>query len=189
MRRYLKFEFEHTEDKSEEAGQPTEQPETVEETTMWVTTSSGGLNMRKFPQEDAAVVITIPKHAQVTAMGAKDDWRYVSFKGYMGYVKSKFLSTSKPSEESDIPEQQDMYITVDGLVLDITLELPGRTAFATTVKQTSMYTMCAKNGQTVAALDAGEEVEVLMIGEIWCKVDYQGVQGYCLREQLNVRYE
>jgi len=187
MRRFLKFD--HEPEEEENFTQLPEPPETGEETTMWVATSSDGLNMRKSPQGDAAVVITIPRHAQVTAMAEDNGWSYISFKGYMGYVKSKYLSAIRPSEESNISDQAEMFVIVDGLVLDVTLELPGRVAFATTEKLTPVYTMCVESEQTVVEIAEGENVEVLMIGELWCKVDYQGIQGYCLRDRLNVRYE
>ena len=68
----------------------------------------------------------------------------------------------------------------------MTLELPSSALFAAVKESTAVYPMCREDGNPLGEIPAGEEVEILLIGDNWCKVDYQNGQGYCLTKKLSV---
>ncbi len=190
MTRYLRF------DKL-----PTE-PDVSAGSAMWVVTESGPLNLRSSESLQGGVIATIPRYAQVEAFERRGDWQSVSYQVVSGFVMSKFLTSEKPALDqpplsadpapsAGLSETRpsEPYITNGGVTLDVTLELPASAAYAETLEETTLYLMCSEQKGTATTVPSGAEVEVLLVGQLWCKVGYQNEQGYCRTNQLNVRYE
>ena len=51
----------------------------------------------------------------------------------------------------------------------------------------ALYEMCDENSQKMLDIPANAEVDMLLTGDVWCCISYQGQQGYCPTEQLDVR--
>lgn len=173
---------------------------------MWVKTEKGSLNLRTAPDGNSDVLTTIAPNTQVTLLEKGTEWCLVSYQEYTGYVMSRFLTAEQPKlkeegttapeadrqetpsygDEGDEPDSEP-YVTVGGIVLDVTLELPDRALFASAVSEMNVYSMCAENGDILTTISADEEVEILLVGDLWCRIAYQNVQGYCQRNKLNVR--
>lgn len=194
LTRYLRFDGmsetkPETESKPEEPGEPVK--------AMYVRTDGGSLNLRSEASGNAQIVTTIPQHTQVTVLESGTEWSRISWNNAVGYVMTRFLKAEKPSEpeqESSTsspsePEEEphDPYITIGGVVLDVTLEVPASAMFAVTSSDAILYSMCSENGEQLLTVPGGEEVEVLLVGDLWCRVAYQNEQGYCPKQKLNVR--
>lgn len=198
MTRYLRFE-----------NQTEQQPETetekpVEETKkMWVNTTSGSLNIRSEPDGRSRILGSVPRYSQVTMLANGTEWSSIIYEEITGYVMTRYLTYEKPSGEANdaetslpsteqTPEEdetktQDPFVTIGGLVLDVTLDTPDHAMFASALQDTFVYDMCSETGGCLFVIPAGEEVEVLLTGRYWYRIAYQGQQGYCPAKQLNVR--
>lgn len=72
--------------------QPTATPAPATSVTAWVSTPSGGLNLRASASTLAQILLLIPQHAQVTAHGQSGEWIQVDYQGLTGYVQGKYLT-------------------------------------------------------------------------------------------------
>lgn len=199
MTRYLKF----AENYEQLPFGDDERFETALQIPAWVVTESGSLNLRQAPSGYAGILCTIPRHAQVTITNKENDWYYVTYGDRSGYVMSRYLSTDKPfaahdqnstqGSNTESPEQVEdaqphsPYVEIGDLILDITLEAPQEAMYAETIGRTFLYSMCSYDSAASMEIPAGESVEIVLLGDLWCRVEYCNEQGYCPREQLNVR--
>lgn len=96
----------------------------------------------------------------------------------------------KPSEpEPSQPDEteEEPIVSSGGVKLDITLEIPDGTLFARNALDGALrlWPMCEKTGDAIGNVPTGETVEVILRGQTWCRVDYDGMQGYCLTSELD----
>ncbi len=203
MTRYLRFDsLPNQKPEKEEASEPDAAPEQEKAIPAWVVTHSGSLNMRKAANGNAGILTTIPRHAKVVILEKGQEWCQVAYDDFVGYVMSRFLSTAKPSENSTqtengepaTPEQSEIddehyepYVTIGDMILDVTLEAPYEAMYAETVEDLTIHPMCSEDSNVLQNIPAGENVEIVLIGDLWCRVAYQNEQGYCQRNKLNVR--
>jgi len=196
-------------EKEPEAEQPEEtrpeedKQENERQQTAYVNTQSGSLNLRRQPGLNSTVLAAIPRNASVNVTAYGSEWCAVQYGGYQGYVMTQYLRFDEaeisapkteetpvketPSEIEQSEETKESYITIGGIVLDVTLEAPPSAMFAAANTNTALYTMCAENGEKMKDIPAGEEVEILLVGEMWCRVAYLNEQGYCPTGNLDVR--
>ncbi|MCI5957344.1 MAG: SH3 domain-containing protein, partial [Clostridiales bacterium] len=175
-------------------GQPDQTPLEEEGTAAWVTTPSGSLNLREAADANSRVITSIPRHAEVKVFSQNGTWNYVQYQDWLGYVMSKYLSASKPAiEESTAQgsapgEAQAPGQTAQngGMVLDVTLHAPDGATYATAVSDAALWPMCEENGQPLANMQIGEQIEIILLGDSWCLIQYQSIQGYCLTRNLQV---
>ena len=59
----------------------------------YVSTRSGGLNMREYASTAARVMMVIPRYARVELLTQGSTWCYVRYMGVYGYVMTRYLST------------------------------------------------------------------------------------------------
>ena len=79
-----------------------------------------------------------------------------------------------------------------GIVLDPTLAVPSARTFATIAPTANgvslaLWTQCSEKSEIANWMPVDETVEILMQGQEWCVVQYDGQQGYCLAEFLTVQ--
>lgn len=202
MTGYLRFEDQSAGAPGESA-KPEEVPQMPEtaKTPAYVNTPSGALNLRSEANGNAQIVTTIPQYAQVWLLEQGTEWSKITYGDTTGFVMTRFLSDEKPAspdegtsasppsetspEASEKPREP--YATVGGMVLDVTLEAPSTAMYALAKNDTQLYAMCSENAEVHLMVPAGEEVEILLLGELWCRVAYQNEQGYCPRSYLDVR--
>jgi len=199
MTRYLRFEsLPDQKPEKEESSETAPSPEQEKPIPAWVVTASGSLNLRKTASGTAEIQTTIPRHAQVLILEKGTEWCRVSYGDFVGYAMSRFLSTEKPAEtepakpvkpEQSEPEDEpdEPYITIGGVILDVTLEAPYEALYAETLEELMVYSMCSEDSSALQSIPAGENVEIVLVGDLWCRVAYQNEQGYCQRSKLNVR--
>ncbi|SDM51900.1 Mannosyl-glycoprotein endo-beta-N-acetylglucosaminidase [Fictibacillus solisalsi] len=69
----------------------------VKTTTKYVKVSEGSLNLRKSASAGASVIAKLARGTQVTVYSETGGWAKINANGKNGYVSSKYLSSSKPS--------------------------------------------------------------------------------------------
>ncbi|MEG2315923.1 MAG: SH3 domain-containing protein, partial [Clostridia bacterium] len=209
MTRFLRFEAPAITEPPTQESDETEQAET-DPAAAWVLTSSGSLNLRQSPDGNAQVLANIPRLAPVLLFSESNGWSYLQYQGTSGYVMSKFLtrenpnSTQTPSgsngeqgdEKPPMPAKPDNGTQGDvseesGITLDVTLRAPDQATFALAKPadvqtEQPIWPECAERGEALARVPRGEKVEIILIGDFWCLIQYQDVQAYCLRDALSV---
>ena len=178
--------------------------------TAYVNTQSGSLNLRRQPGRSSSVLTTIPRNASVTVSAYGAEWSAVRYGAYQGYVMTSFLRfaddhaaadeskpegndhennsiPSTPSKPDETDEPENPYVTIGGVVLDVTLEAPSSVLHANINQETIVYEMCSADGREIITIFPDSEVEILLAGELWCRIAYQDVQGYCQTSNLDVK--
>ena len=94
------------------------------------------------------------------------------------------------STESDEPEKTGVD-DASGTALDVTLQAPEEGAYAIVsplggAETLGLYTECSEASELMHAMPRDEQVEIILIGRDWCRVQYGNVQGYCLTSGLLV---
>ena len=192
---------------------PQEQPDESTAVTAWVNTASGSLNLRYSPDSSAQIIGTIPRLAAVKLLVEGNEWSYVGYNGQYGYVMTRYLTTTQPSGDggggssssgsggqkggsssggSGGGQQiEDGMAENGGVILDITLQVPSSPTYAAAAPRSGdtlrLWTMCAENGEPLASVPSGEQVEIILTGRTWCLVQYGTVQGYCQTADLEVQ--
>ncbi len=174
MTKFLRFQ-----DDNQGEQEPSEQTRIA-----WVNTSSGALNLRSQPDANSQIVLNIPQYAQLSCESSEGTWTRVVYQGVHGYVMSKFLCFDEPVIPDD--DKQQTPVIVGGV--DITMHAPEGSMYAVPSRDTgiTMRPGCVDDGEMIAFVPPGMQVEVVLIGEHWACIQYDGVQGYCKTELLSV---
>lgn len=177
MTDYLRWE--------ENSQDPWEEPEHASGVEAWVATSSGSLNLRAGPSSMTDVLAVMPRLSQIELIDRGNEWSYIRYQNQYGYAMTRYLSMEYPSIAAQMPET----IVASGeMKLDVTLTLPPHALFA--VNETGypidLYRMCEESGTPVASIQPWDEAEIVLIGEVWSCVAYEGKQGYCQTRLLSV---
>lgn len=131
--------------------------------TLYVRTNTGiGLNLREGPSTSSKIITSFPIDTAVTVTQKGSGWHKVKVGEQEGYMSARYLVSSKaPSytKPLEAPVKATMKNINGGSVVNFRL-YPG------------MKTKIIK------AYPVGTEVTVLEKGELWCKVEIEGQQGY-----------
>lgn len=177
MTRYLRWQSEMPADDEED--------DLWNETNAWVATASGALNLREEPSSVSKVLAVLPRLTQVKLLEKGNEWSYVCYQDHSGYVMTRYLSDSYPIAAASTAES---IVATGEMKLDVTLAIPPAPLFAVnaTGYPIELYRMCEEAGTPVAVVQPDDEVEIVLVGEIWSCVAYENVQGYCQTRLLSV---
>ena len=166
------------------------------EVTMYVGTPSG-VNLREAPSTDSAIVSGIPYGAAVTALGVNGEWRQVYYGGLQGYVMARYLSAAPvqplrteetvivreelPEEEPE-PEQEEAVPVFDPTLV----EVPGWHA-QITASVLNVRQWCDASAPLMTKLPVGTRVDLMEVGDDWCYISYEGIDGYCMTMYLELQ--
>ncbi len=136
-----------------------------------VTTAQGSLNLRK--TKNGSVLRTIPQYAVIQVLDAGKDWCEVLYEGTNGFVMTKFITfiavqpqaTNSPSQPTQQPQQNVTLATV-------------------TTAQGSLNLRAVPDGRVLRTIPQYATVSVMEKGSSWCKVSYQGTEGYVMTRFL-----
>ncbi len=132
----------------------------------WVLTPSGSLNLRASPSTSAKILRTIPRLGLVTVYQSTGEWSQVSYQNYMGYVQTKFLTTTNPNQSTAVPQPTATpAASVVAWVLTPSGGLNLRESASTAAK---VKLVIPRLSQVTAYAQSGN----------WVQVSYQGVSGY-----------
>ena len=62
----------------------------------WVNTESGRLNLRRKPDINSEVLVTIPRFTLLDILAEGEEWCYVAYGTYEGYVMTRYLADDNP---------------------------------------------------------------------------------------------
>lgn len=163
----------------------------------YVQTESGSLNLREQPGSDFRVLRTIPRGAALTVLSYGDPWCQASYAGVTGYVMTRYLrfdtqptlpqepqenpdetdapgETQAPSEpeETPPPEQPDESTAV--------------TAWVDTDSGSLNLRQSPDSGsQVLTTIPRRASVKLLVEGNDWSYVSYNGQYGYVMTRYLS----
>jgi mannosyl-glycoprotein endo-beta-N-acetylglucosaminidase len=169
------------------SGQPDDQTETP-----WarVTTESGSLNLRASASTTARILDTIPRHAIISVLEKGSVWSRVSYDGLTGYVKNSFLTFlhehpnqgnaggSTPTVPASPNDMRDATM-IELASVQVVKALPAGAS-------ATLRVGCSHDADALAVILRGEYVVVSAVGEAWCRIEYEGVQGYLPAEILDI---
>lgn len=145
----------------------------------YVNTITDPLTMRSQPNQDGGIVARIPRGSRVTLLKELGDWSQVQYGQYSGYCAARYLSEEEPSK----------HVTDTTALLDSTLEaVSGWEAVVMTGNGSSIFLRqwCSTEAPTLTEAQDGAHVELLEKGNIWCRISYEGEEGYCLTSSLTL---
>ncbi|MBR6526212.1 MAG: SpoIID/LytB domain-containing protein [Clostridia bacterium] len=171
--------------------------------TAQVTTESGTLNLRSYASTSARVIRTIPRHAYVNVYEMDDDWCSVTYDGSSGYVMTKFLTIEPVTAPTATPAS-----TPTALPTAAPTATPAATPTTTPAPEVEQEEVPAaldhpilgqvnsnadtlflrsgpaKTYSIIYELPKGDFLMVTHMSENWCKIIYEGREGYCMRQFL-----
>ncbi len=123
-------------------------------------------NVRDSASTAGNLLGTVEFGTQLNRIGTQDDWSIVEYNGVQGYIKSEYLSTEAPQQDTGTP------IYSEGQTVTFT---------ATSNIRSSMSETSSK----VAVAAGGDTAKVVMCyAEGWTKVSYKNKTGYVKTELL-----
>lgn len=147
---------------------------------LYVDTDVDPLHLRDKPYLNGSTVLTsVPRGEAVMLLEDQGDWCHVQYGAYVGYCSSKYLSYTKPAD----------YQPDDTAIYDPTLrEVSLWTAEINSTDQEDLpiFKWCSLQAPEVIKVPFGITVELVELGDIWCKIKYEGETGYCLIRDLKI---
>lgn len=143
--------------------------ETPEQTSETVYTTDK-VNVRATADTSADKLGSAEKGTSFTRTGTDGDWSIIDYNGITGYIKSEFLSTTAPENNSEGTAAQNGL--TEGTVITLNSTTNIRSAMSETADKVGVAYM-------------GEKVKVVMsYAEGWTKVTWNGKTGYVKTDLL-----
>lgn len=98
---------------------------------------------------------TIPADTEVLVFSATEDWAYVSYNDYKGFVACKSLTTEKPQSEKD---KEDGFIT-------------GKRTGYVAVEKAKVYKSYSTSSKVLGTLTLNTKVTVTAVKDSWCRIE------------------
>jgi len=138
--------------------------------TAWVNTPEGSLNLRSAPNGN--VILTIPQYAEVIIFESlSSTWCKTQYSGETGYVVSKYLTTTKPSQAPAEGETGDTANAVTAWVI---------------TPEGSLNLRSEPSGSVLTTIPQYAQVSVLSsLQDTWCKTQYNNITGYAVSKYLS----
>ncbi len=114
--------------------------------------TTGNLNVRAKPDKTSAKLGVLKKGTAVETTGEKNGWYTITYKGKIGYISGKYVTTTKPETAA----KKVVYTTANLNVRD----------------------KASTNGKKLGVLKKGTAVEVIELKNGWYTVKYNGKTGY-----------
>lgn len=134
--------------------------------TVWATYS---VSIRSAASTDADKLDVLVGSYSITRTGIGDNgWSKVDYNGQTGYIKSEYLTTTKPSTASDDTQQ--------------TAEEKKETVYATA--GVNIRAKASADADVIGTLIAGYSITRTSDSNGWSKVDYNGQTGYIKSDYL-----
>ena len=135
-------------------------------------TANDYVNLRQEPSLSAKKLGTAPTGAVLTVFSLSGDWAYVQYMSITAYVHRNFISaltTVYPGQSSSGGSSMAIVTTQSG------------------TGTVNLRTTASTVGAAIAQLPVGSRVTVLSDDGSWCRVQWDGLEGYMMRSFL--RYE
>lgn len=172
--------------------------------TAYVQTASGSLNLREQPGSAYRVLRTIPRGSAVTVLSYGDPWCQVTYAGTEGYVMTSFLrfdtpptlpqepETDEGQEETDAPETDGANGEASQPATPTPTppqEQPDESAAVTAWVNTASGSLNLRyspdsSAQVIGTIPRLAAVKLLVKGNEWSYVSYNGQYGYVMTSYL-----
>ncbi len=151
-------------------------------TKKYVNTSVSGLNLRQQPDTTSAIVANLPRGTQVTVNSVSGQWSYITCTYGTGYVLSTYLA-------DQISDSQPQQATANNAaVYDPTLiALSGWKGMVLAQPTLNIRSWCDAAAPAVGSVPCGATVTVKRIGDTWCEISWEGMEGYCMTRYLDLK--
>ncbi|MGN1370237.1 MAG: SH3 domain-containing protein [Aristaeellaceae bacterium] len=149
---------------------------------LYVNTVSDPLAMRDQPKVSGSKILTyVPRGEKVLLIEELDGWCRVQYGDHVGYCAATYLSRTRPNEyeADDTPIYDPSLAAVTGLSAVVHTD-----GLALPLRQ-----WCASDAPELATVPDGATVKLRAKGQIWCKISFEGKEGYCLTEKLTLPAE
>lgn len=158
--------------------------------TARVTTVKGSLNLRASSNDNAQVLCTIPQYAVIPVYSRGSVWCQVSYNGFSGFVKTEFLTfldggstTGGSSVQTGGAQQPDYNAWRDETLKTLQNAILGQ-VMPQSGSSVNLRAGCSTNASELDRMPKYDFVVITAVGDTWCAVQYEGKNGYCLREFL-----
>lgn len=150
-----------------------------------VTTPSGSLNLRAFPQEGATVLRSIPQGAVIAVVQSNSSWSQVNYSGINGHVMTKFLTFLSTHPE---PQQTNAPTTAPTKTPAPTnppaQPQAGYAKVTTTKGSLNVRSAMNENATVLRTVPQNGYVTVLQWYNDWAYITYGGTTGYVMHKFL-----
>jgi len=197
----------------DEVHEPTATPPPSDEDTAEtarVNTRSGSLNLRENASLSARRLASIPQNDYIQVIRRMGTWTQCAYMGQTGYVMSVYLdygdkpdnTAASPSpspspettdingetEQEEIPatptpsptlppdERRDPSLNLLPVPLAVLIQPENRTL--------NLRRGCSQDSAVIREMPKGDSLLVLERGDEWCRVIYEGQEGYCMSRYL-----
>ena len=158
---------------------PQQPAQTANLVSAWVNTESGGLNLRAEPDAKAKVLCSIPRLEKLLADSQGGTWSKASYNGLDGYVMTRYLTFSEPAAAPVSPASTPAPI--------YTPAPDGVPAIVTTEKGSlNLRSQPKSSAKVLCTIPQGDQVVIYDQGETWCRVIYEGIEGYAMTQFLTL---
>ncbi|RXY99833.1 SH3 domain-containing protein [Fictibacillus sp. S7] len=147
----------------------------VATTTKYVKVSEGSLNLRKSASTGASVIAKLAKGTQVTVFSETGGWAKINANGKNGYVSSKYLSSSKPSNTVSKGSTSKPAAVSSSKTTTKYVKVSGALNLRKAATTNSAVIKTLKNGVTVTVYSESKG---------WAKVKASGSTGYVSTKYL-----
>ncbi|MBK5443524.1 SH3 domain-containing protein [Peribacillus sp. TH24] len=146
-------------------------------TTKYVNVSSGTLNMRNKPSEDASIIVKLAKGVEVEVISESNGWSKIKAYGGEGYVSTQYLSTTKPGSipESPDPDPDEEETTVVKYVKVVD------------GSNLNMRSSASTSASIIAKLVNNTAVTVYSESNGWSRITANGKTGYVSSQYLSAK--
>jgi len=145
----------------------------------YINTREDPLALRDQPTTSGKLLTRMERGETVKLLEQLGDWCHVQYDELQGYCATRYLSADKPEK----------HVQDDTHLFDATMtEVMGWEATVRAQGSSSIFARewCSTDAPEVMELVRDTRVRLLQKGQIWCKIVYEGKEGYCLTSQLNL---
>ena len=173
-----------------------------------VNTRSGPLNLRESASLSARQLASIPQNSYVQVISRQGTWTQCTYKGITGYVMSTFLAfgeqeriaapspspapaSEQPAreEEEEIPANTEASPAEPDLMRDpslISVQEPYSVMISPDGLSLNLRRGCSTESTVIREMPKGDSLLILERGDDWCRVIYDGQEGFCMSRYLNL---
>lgn len=141
------------------------------------------LNMRKTPSTTGEVVATLEGGTQVRVVVQSAEWSCVTCGDQMGYLMNEYLEFWQGPEDAldeDVAPEGGEGYAEDALYAQVTSE---------NGEKAPVYDVDSGDATLLGHLKNGVQVEVITVIDDWCRIRYEGREGYMQVSDLRFTVE
>ena len=155
-----------------------DQPLDVDDMVNYVTVETGSegtlLNLRAAPDAASAVLTTVGDGSSLKVMRRYSEWTEVTYQGTSGYLMNCYLSFWTGPQDALEAEQDGASLVVSGSAV----------VSSVTGKPAEVFDAPSGDARVLGHLPDGVELEVVETSGGWCRIRYEGHEGYMIVEDL-----